>query len=236
MADRALAISLPTIDEGCRRPEDEFWVAWEQAKPRVLGALLDAVAAALRHLSTTKLERTPRMADFAKWATAAEPGLGVEAGTFLKAYETNRQDSAESAFDSDQVAVAVRDFVRSCGPDGFEGTASELLAALNDWASESLQRGRAWPSSRRWYGKQDQTGRTAAASAGIYGGGRAYCFAVVALHSNCACAGSSRILTSAAKQGQVVIRCRLDALSGTVAGPSWSPFPAGISHRGVFPV
>ena len=147
LADRALAISLPTIDEGCRRPEDEFWVAWEQAKPRVLGALLDAVAAALRHLSTTKLERTPRMADFAKWATAAEPGLGVEAGTFLKAYETNRQDSAESAFDSDQVAVAVRDFVRSCGPDGFEGTASELLAALNDWASESLQRGRAWPSS-----------------------------------------------------------------------------------------
>ena len=51
-----------------------------KARPVILGALLDAVSGALRNLDKVKLDRSPRMADLAKWITAAEPALGWEAG------------------------------------------------------------------------------------------------------------------------------------------------------------
>jgi hypothetical protein len=68
LADRAVAITLPAIPEERRLPESDFWPRFYAARPRILGALLDAVATALRNLPTTRLERLPRMADFARRA------------------------------------------------------------------------------------------------------------------------------------------------------------------------
>jgi hypothetical protein len=58
-----------------RQPEQELWAAFEAERPRILGALLDAVAMGLAMLSKTKLEKVPRMADFALWTTACETAL-----------------------------------------------------------------------------------------------------------------------------------------------------------------
>jgi len=52
-----------------------------KARPRILGALCDAVSAALRNVDKMRIERSPRMADFVKWIAAAEPGLGRREGT-----------------------------------------------------------------------------------------------------------------------------------------------------------
>jgi hypothetical protein len=75
LADRAVTIHLATLTEDARDPEDELLTAFERKRPAILGALFDAVSAALRNLSSVKLDRAPRMADFAKWITAAESGL-----------------------------------------------------------------------------------------------------------------------------------------------------------------
>jgi hypothetical protein len=42
---------------------------------RILGVLLDAVAKGLAELPRIKLDKLPRMADFALWATACETAL-----------------------------------------------------------------------------------------------------------------------------------------------------------------
>jgi hypothetical protein len=63
----------------------------EKERPRILGALLDAVAQGLRMLPQTELDELPRMADFAVWATACESGLWP-AGTFWEAYCGNRDE------------------------------------------------------------------------------------------------------------------------------------------------
>jgi hypothetical protein len=47
------------------------------------------------------------MAHFAKWVTAAAPGLWFEPHEFLAAYEGNRRDVVEAAFEADAVAVAI---------------------------------------------------------------------------------------------------------------------------------
>jgi hypothetical protein len=65
LADRAVFLTLEPIPEERRRPEQELWAAFEAERPRILGVLLDAVAKGLAQLQHTKLDRLPRMADFA---------------------------------------------------------------------------------------------------------------------------------------------------------------------------
>jgi len=43
LGDRAIFLTLPPIGDAQRRPEGELWHAFEIARPRILGALLDAV-------------------------------------------------------------------------------------------------------------------------------------------------------------------------------------------------
>lgn len=146
LAERALTIHLRTIDESSRRTEDDLFTAFEAARPRILGALLDAVSAALRHHAEVRLDRHPRLADFAKWVTAAEAGLGWDAGAFMAAYDANRAAVAETSFEADLIAVAVRNFVTPAAfPDGWRGSATELLAALNARVAEGVKKARRWP-------------------------------------------------------------------------------------------
>jgi hypothetical protein len=46
--DRALQIALAPLGEAKRRPEATLWAEFERKRPRLLGVLLDDVAAVLR--------------------------------------------------------------------------------------------------------------------------------------------------------------------------------------------
>ena len=81
LLDRSIIVYLPSIPPDRRRPEKRFWREFEQERPAILGAILDAVSAATgerghRHASTEH----PRMADFAEWIVAAEPALPWKPG------------------------------------------------------------------------------------------------------------------------------------------------------------
>src|SRR5262249_53930374 len=89
LADRSIFLTLAPIGEQQRRSEHELWRNFETARPRILGALLDAAVCGLRRLPDLNLTRLPRMADPALWATACETAHWP-AGTFLSAYQANR--------------------------------------------------------------------------------------------------------------------------------------------------
>ena len=66
----AVILHLPPVT--CRRTEREFWSEFEKARPKLLGAIFNAVSNTLSRLGHTPFpKRPPRMADFAEWATAA---------------------------------------------------------------------------------------------------------------------------------------------------------------------
>lgn len=142
LADRAIFLTLTPIPEERRRPERELWDDFEEQRPAILGALLDAIVEGLARLPETRLPKHPRMADFALWATACEPALWDE-HTFMQAYDQNRADAVVSVIEADPVAVAVRDFmaVRTV----WTGTASDLLGALSVIAGERIAKSKAWP-------------------------------------------------------------------------------------------
>jgi hypothetical protein len=149
LADRSLLLDLPAIAEHDRQPERAFWTAFEQAQPRLLGCLLDAVSTALRRLPDVRLARLPRLADFALWVAAAAPALDMDPDDFLKAYEANREAATAMAVEASPVAAEVLRLVKTQG--GWQGTASELLAVLNrhaGTADSAVDRcARAWPKS-----------------------------------------------------------------------------------------
>ena len=102
----------------------------------------------LKMLPQTKLERLPRMADFALWATACETAIWP-AGTFMAAYCRNRDDAIETVIEGDVVATTVRAMMLAQAGGGWTGTATVLLGALSDFAVESVTKSKAWPRTAR---------------------------------------------------------------------------------------
>jgi hypothetical protein len=147
LLDRSLLVYLPPVGEEDRRPEEELWAAYAQARLRLLGALLDAVAVALDRLPEVRLGRLPRMADYTRWAVAAAPGLGLEPETFLAAYRDNREAANELTLEASPVAREVRALVEADG--AFQGTASDLLAALNRRVPPESRPAKGWPTTPR---------------------------------------------------------------------------------------
>jgi hypothetical protein len=146
LADRAVFLTLQPIAEEHRRPEQELWAAFNAERPRILGVLLDAVVVGLNRLPETRLEKLPRMADFALWATACETALWP-AGTFWSAYCGNRDEAVEGVIDADPIATAVRAVMAT--RTVWTGTASDLLGALAEVVGERVAKSKTWPDGPR---------------------------------------------------------------------------------------
>jgi hypothetical protein len=147
LGDRTIFLTLASIGEAQRRPESELWREFEIARPRILGALLDALVHGLHALAGVHLDRLPRMADFAIWATACETALWP-AGTFARAYAANRRAAIEGMIDADPVAACVREIMAERG--GWIGSAADLLQAGADIAGDKgSRRGTGWPNNPR---------------------------------------------------------------------------------------
>ena len=121
--------------------------ASSKSRGKILGALLDAAVHGLRAMGRLHLDRLPRMADFALWATTCETALWP-AGTFARAYAANRRAAIESVIEADPIATCVRalmidrdtwtgsasDFLRLCAERAHADSSSGTALAKNPWA------------------------------------------------------------------------------------------------------
>jgi hypothetical protein len=146
LADRAVFLTLQPIPEEHRRPQQELWAAFDAERPHILGVLLDAVVVGLKRLPETRLEKLPRIADFALWATACETALWP-AGTFWSAYCGNRDEAVDGVIDADPIASAVRAIMAT--RTVWTGTASDLLGALAEVVGERIAKSKTWPDGPR---------------------------------------------------------------------------------------
>ena len=111
--------------------------------------LRTALSLALANVKTTKLARLPRMADFARWATAAEPALGLKPGEFLRAYENNRASAHELALEGHPLVAALEELLEDRDDGYFETSATGFLDALKALTNRRHRRDAAWPKSPR---------------------------------------------------------------------------------------
>ena len=146
LIDRSVILHLPAIAAEARRREQEFWSDFKADWPRLMGALLNAVAGGLKMLPQVDLATSPRMADFAQWGEAVLRGLGFSPGSFLDRYYDNRRAACDSALDDNEVAQALRGMMEPAGGN-WRGTASDLLGALAGHARQNATKTAQWPKT-----------------------------------------------------------------------------------------
>ena len=145
LLDRSILVNLDPIPEDRRLTEAELWDGFRIVRPRVVGALFDALAGTLLRLPDIKLERRPRMADFALFGTAAESAFGWPDGSFVAAYKQNRQDANDLALDAAPIGPIVRDLIDKHGK--WTGTAENLRHELGRFADLNLTKSEWWPKN-----------------------------------------------------------------------------------------
>jgi hypothetical protein len=143
LQDRAVQFVLPKIKD--IKDEDRFWPEFERAQPAIMGAMLDAVAVGMARHRDIILPNPPRMADFARFAVAAEPKLDSRDGDFLCAYAEKREAGHEDVLGAWPVAQPLRDIAER--RSSWRGQCSELLALLNEVAAERIQKQKRWPKA-----------------------------------------------------------------------------------------
>lgn len=128
LAERAIVVHLPRMRE--RLDEHTLFRAFELAAPRIFGAIMEALVSAVARVHHVTVAALPRMADFARWVTAAEVGLGWSEGTILAAYRRLQGVQVVESFESDPVAALVPRVVAIGGGRVWRGSAGELLELL----------------------------------------------------------------------------------------------------------
>ncbi|MCB9893372.1 MAG: hypothetical protein H6839_02870 [Planctomycetes bacterium] len=119
LADRALPVQLRPLRDGEYLPERKLWERFNEARPGILGGLLDALGCSIRRQA--EVAGTSRMADFDAAVEAAGPALGWQPGHFNKLLADVRDKSRRSHLEDDELAQAL---ISLAGI--FEGTVGEL--------------------------------------------------------------------------------------------------------------
>ncbi len=154
LLDRSILLTLKAIPSNRRKLESDLWRDFDLAKPAILGAILDSVAAAIRNSPAVKLAEMPRLADWVKFVVAAESALGLGGGTFLRSYQMNQNAANLLALEGSSLANEFLSFVsrRVRVEEPWSNTATALLEQLNRRIARSLserteRKPTGWPST-----------------------------------------------------------------------------------------
>jgi hypothetical protein len=145
LCDRSVMLHLPPIPPAKRRREDELWKALDHDRPRILGALLDAIVGGLRELPNVQLAELPRMADFAAASDAVGRGLGWPHGTILADYEASRLEAAAAQIEDSLLATVLVQHAASLG--SWTGSPADLHAKLTKAAGRHTAASARWPKA-----------------------------------------------------------------------------------------
>jgi phage/plasmid primase-like uncharacterized protein len=146
LAERTITITLHEMDDDRRRERKELRRQFDEARPLILGALLDVMACGLKTMAAgLTVERLPRLADFARWGIACE-AAAFHPGAFMAAFTRNRAETTRIVLEADAVAQAVIALMKM-QPEGWQGTATKLLGDLKTVIDEEAAKAKDWPKA-----------------------------------------------------------------------------------------
>jgi hypothetical protein len=165
LLERLLLVGLDRVTPEFRREESALWREFEAERPKLFGGLLDALAETLRIYPSIALAELPRMADFARWGSAAAEALGYGHQAFVHAYQRNVSGITDEVLDSDAVAVAVRVFATE--REKWAGAVSELLSEINTGQTDSILKSADWPKDASRLSRRLRVLQTSLAEVGV---------------------------------------------------------------------
>jgi len=144
---RKVRIWLAEIEPSKRRSEAQFEAEFEEARPRLFGAVLSSLVVGLRNLSTASaMQDLPRMADYAVWGTACEPAYAHE-GDLMKVLRMAKAEAADEVLEHSVAAQALIAHLGKRSDSEWKTTAGALYAQLRVTAGElEIWRSDRWPT------------------------------------------------------------------------------------------
>jgi hypothetical protein len=98
--------------------------------------LLDAVVTGLRNLPQVRLDRPPRLADFALWVSACEQASGMQPGEAMATCQANCDEARDLTLEASPLYVPLAELAH----EGFTGTVAQLHARLDSMVSDVMRR------------------------------------------------------------------------------------------------
>ncbi|MGD1837822.1 MAG: hypothetical protein ACPKPY_07165 [Nitrososphaeraceae archaeon] len=109
--DRSIKIELERIREENNIPDSKIEQELKQQIPGLLGYIFDIVSKALAIKDSIRLDRLPRMADFAEWGEAIARALGYSPLEFINTYFENIGEQNVEIIEDDPFAYAISKFI-----------------------------------------------------------------------------------------------------------------------------
>lgn len=134
LIDRMVCLKLNRIDSSKRRTEEEILKEFQTDLPYILDRIFRILSKAIPIYRELKLERLPRMADFAKWGYAIAEAMGYGGERFLKIYEKNQNELLENMISEDVLITVLIEAMKK--HNYFKGTVTELLVSLTNMAEK----------------------------------------------------------------------------------------------------
>jgi hypothetical protein len=164
LLDRGLIILLERILEDNQRLPADIWKQLEELKPQLLGYILDILVKVLtwKNNGELKLQKLPRMAEFAQYGEMISRSMGNKENEFIDAFTENRELQTDQVIEENQIARCLEymffnkyetmyNYADKKDPYWI-GTASQLLGELDSIAMSVNDlhvdvNGRYWPKA-----------------------------------------------------------------------------------------
>jgi hypothetical protein len=150
--ERSTILALDPIAPCQRREESEFWRAFEEAYPSILGGFLDVLSEAMRIRPSIELERPPRMKDFARWGAAAAVALGHTVDEFQEVIDWTCTRQNEAAVEASSLAQAVIAMMNDSNKADWHGAPADFLESVTRTAFKLRisTNSKSWPKNPTW--------------------------------------------------------------------------------------
>ncbi len=146
LLERSVILNAPVIATEERLPEEVFWQHFEARRPKILGALLSALASGVERLPFTQVDDLPRMADYALWASACEEALGFASGEFMRVYREHLKEGHLRILEMSPLVPAIIGLLDETAGEVVL-TPTDLKQKLDGVVDPSVSRQSDWPRS-----------------------------------------------------------------------------------------
>ena len=155
LVDRTVSVKLQRIPPSRRISEAELDDDFERNAPKLFGFILDTLSGSLKYRNSIFLHEPPRMIDFAITGEAVTKTLGMEEGSFLKAFSGSQTDSNMDILDASPIGDPVRKLISDKGT--WTGKSNDLISELEYDLSDEVKRRKDWPKDAARMGRTMRT-------------------------------------------------------------------------------
>ncbi|NOJ33023.1 MAG: hypothetical protein DA329_12895, partial [Candidatus Nitrosocosmicus sp.] len=135
--ERSIMIELEEIKDEYKIPGDQIYGDFMSQIPHLLGYIFDTLSKAMHLKNSIKLEKIPRMADFAVWGEAIAQIMGYKPLEFLEAYYENLGEQNKEIIESDSFAESLAkmiDYETTC----WAGSPKMLIQNINEYCEANV--------------------------------------------------------------------------------------------------